>query len=98
MKKNWFIIIGAMMSAFGPTLNNLSPDLNYLKIFYIIACSLTICYELLNLYFLHRFIKKNIKISEVLPDYIIFLLKELEEISSNIESIKFFKKSCYIHI
>ena len=70
----------------------------YIKLFCYISCSLSICYEILNLHMLHRFINKNINISSVLPAYIIDLLKELENISSDIESINYFKKTCYIHI
>ena len=77
---------------------NILSNNYYIKLFCYISCSLSICYEMLNLYMLHRFINKNINISSVLPDYIIELLKELENISSDIESIKYFKKTCYIHI
>jgi hypothetical protein len=70
----------------------------YLKLYFLIGSSLAICYELLNLYLLYRFIKKNMIISSVLPDYLINMLKEIENISQDIESIKYFKKSCYTHI
>ena len=77
---------------------NIISNKYYIKLFVTITSILVIIYEILNLYFLHRFIKKNIQISEVLPNYIIELLKELKNISSDIESIKYFKRSCYIHI
>ena len=50
----------------------------YIKIFSYISCSLAIFYELLNLYLLHKFTNKNIKISEVLPEFIINWLQEFE--------------------
>jgi hypothetical protein len=55
--------------------NSLIEFLNnifYLKIFAYFLCSLVILYQLLNLYFLHKFIiNKNINISPVLPEFLI---------------------------
>ena len=70
----------------------------YIKLFAYLTCSLVILYQIFNIYLLHKFISKNIKISPVLPDFIINWLKELETISSNIESSQYFKNSCYIQI
>lgn len=77
---------------------NILNNKYYIKLFCYISCSLIIFYEILNLYLLHKFINKNINISTVLPKSIIVFLKDIECFSSDIESIKFFKKTCYIHI
>ena len=70
----------------------------YLKIYIYIICIIATIYELINLYLLHKFSKKNIKISEVLPDFIINWLKEFEIICTTKESINEFKKTYYIGI
>ena len=72
--------------------------MNYLNIFVYISTSLVIFYEILNLYFLNRFINKNMKISVVLPQFIINWLKQLEEAASNDLTIKIVKEICYMHI
>ena len=69
-----------------------------MKLFAYLTCSLIILYQIFNIYFLHRFISKNIKISPVLPNFIINWLKDLETISSNKECYQYFKDSCYIQI
>lgn len=68
------------------------------KIAYYIILSLVISYHLLSLYLLHKFSNKNIKISEVLPEFVIQWLKEIEGMSSSSAGIKEFKTSCYIEI
>ena len=73
-------------------------DLSFLKNFVYISSSLVIFYNFLNLYLLHKFSTTNVKISEVLPDFAINLLKEIEVFSSNKISIKEFKKENYINI
>jgi hypothetical protein len=75
-------------------------NINYIKIFSYFSCSLVIIFQLFNLYLLHKFSNKNIKISAegLLPDFIINWLKDIEIISSNKKSINEFKKTCYIEI
>lgn len=70
----------------------------YIKMYIIIGSSLVILYELINLYFLHRFYNKNIKISKILPEFIINWLKEFEILSSSNENFYYYKKFFYIHI
>ena len=70
----------------------------YLKIFFYLSWSLAFTYQLSNLYILNKFINKNIKISEALPEFLINWFKDFYVLSSNKESIKEFKKSCYINI
>lgn len=70
----------------------------YLRIIIYIFSSLSISYQLLTLYFIYRFSQNNIKISELLPDFIIKWLKEFEIMCESKESIKFFKTECYIQI
>ena len=77
---------------------NITNTILYLKIFFYLSWSLAFIYQLSNLFLLNKFINKNIKISEVLPEFLINWLKDFEELSSNKESIKEFKKSCYINI
>ena len=55
-------------------------------------------YQLSNLYFMNKFINKNIKISEVLPNFLIDWLNDIEVISTSKEGIKEFKKDIYINI
>lgn len=69
----------------------------YMKIYTSILCSLAITYQLLNLYLLHIFTTKEVKIPEILPDFIINWLKEFEGFQ-NKEEIKFFKKLYYTDI
>jgi len=82
--------------------NSLIEFLNnifYLKIFAYFLCSLVILYQLLNLYFLHKFISnKNINISPVLPEFLINWLNDLKLLSLNNESYHYFKNSSYIQI
>lgn len=73
-------------------------DVSFLRNFIYTFSSLVIFYDLLNLYLLHKFATKNVKISEVLPDFIINWLKEFEVLSSTKNSIKEFKKENYINI
>lgn len=73
-------------------------SLYYLRMYCYVSCTLVIFYQLLNIYLVHKFSNKNIKISKVLPDFLINWLKEFEEISSSVENIKEFKKTCYIEI
>ena len=66
--------------------------------FSYITCSLLIIYQFLNLYLLHKFSNNNIKIPEVLPDFLINWLKDFKIICSNKESINVIKKTYYIEI
>ena len=70
----------------------------YLKIYLLIVVGLANLYQLFEIYMLYLFIKKNIQISEVLPDFIIDQLKQLEMISQEKESVKSFKEGCYIQL
>ena len=70
----------------------------YIKMFSYITCSLLIIYQFLNLYLLHKFSNNNIKIPEVLPDFLINWLKDFKIICSNKESINVIKKTYYIEI
>ena len=76
----------------------LSINVYYIKVAYYTIFSLRICYNLLNLYLLHKFSNKNIKISEVLPEYLIKRLKEIEIMSKTKPGIAEFKSTCYLDI
>lgn len=47
---------------------------------------------------MHRFNNNNIIISDVLPNFIINWLNNIKIISSNKDSLNYFKNSCYIQI
>ena len=72
----------------------------YLKIFSYVSCSLAITYQLLNLYLIYKFYKKNTPpaIPEFLPNFIINWLKEFEILGSTNESFNEFKNMCYREI
>ena len=70
----------------------------YFKLAGIIICLLIIIYDLLNIYLLYKFSKKDMKISEFLPKFIQKKLKMFEDISSVNEDIKIFKDMYYRNI
>ena len=72
----------------------------YLRLYIYTISSLSITFQLLNLYFLHKFSNSNgqSKISEVLPNFIIKWLKGIEIMSSTKEGIHSLKEECYIQI
>lgn len=47
-----------------------SINIYYIKVAYYIICSLIIFYHLLCLYLLHKIVNKNLKILEVLPEFV----------------------------
>ena len=47
---------------------------------------------------MHRFNNNNIIISDILPNFIINWLNNIKIISSNKDSLNYFKNSCYIQI
>jgi hypothetical protein len=70
----------------------------FLKLIFYILFSLIISYHLLSLYLLQKFSNKNIKISEVLPEFWINWLKIIELFSSSKAGIRAFKTNCYYEI
>ena len=73
-------------------------NIYYLKIFSYFSSTLAIFYQLTNLYLLNKLAYKGLNISNILPQFIIDWLKELEVLSSSKESIIEFKTHCYINI
>lgn len=69
-----------------------------IKIFFYVSCFLAINYLLFNWYLLLKFTYNKIRISNVLPEFLINWLKKFELLSSNEENIKILKKICYIKI
>jgi hypothetical protein len=53
-------------------------NLIYLKLFIYTSCSLVILYQLINIFLLYKFSNKNVKIPEILPEFLINWLKEFE--------------------
>ena len=71
----------------------------YLKMYTLTLCSLATLYQLSSIYLLYIFIKKNPKIPEFLPEFLINWQKEFEELSKAESGyFKDFKKSCYTEI
>lgn len=92
----WTILI---LKIFGFNVLSIFLTKSYiLKIISYTLLSLVISFNLLNLYILHRFSTRKIKISEIFPEFIIKWLKEISEMSSNKAGIKEFKTNCYIEI
>lgn len=79
-------------------LSILSINVYYIKVAYFTIFSLRICYNLLNLYLLHKFSTKSIKILDIWPEFIIKELKNLETMSKTKPGIKEFKTSFYLDI
>ena len=79
-------------------LSVLSINVFYIKVAYYILFSLIICYHLLRLYLLHKFINKKMKISEILPEFLIKWLKDIEMMTTTKAEIKEFKTNCYMEI
>ena len=69
-------------------------NMYYLKLYVYIAYVIVNICQILNLYLLHKFINKTIKISDMLQEFIIDWLKDLEVISRNKVHIKNFKNTC----
>nr|WVH37913.1 hypothetical protein [Dichomitus squalens] len=70
----------------------------YIKLYCYITCPLAIIYQILNIYFLHKFYNQNMLISEVLPDFIINWLKDIKAMSASKETVNLFKNTCYIEM
>ena len=93
------IVLKLLGFSFGSAfLSLLSIDFYYIKVACYTIYSLRICYNLLNLYLLHKFINKSMKISEILPEFLIKRLKEIETMSSSKPGIEEFKTNCYLDI
>ena len=73
-------------------------DLIYLKLFTVILCLLAILFNLLNIYLIYKFSKSNIKISEVLPNFLISWLNDFKVICETEDSIKDYKGMYYKEI
>ena len=71
----------------------------YIKLFFYLSASLAIIYQLLNLYFLQKFINnKDFIIPEVLPEFVKNWLCNIKIISFNSNAIKDLKNSWYFHM
>lgn len=73
-------------------------DQSFLKKLVFVYFFLVGGFQLLNLYLVYKFASKIVKIPEVFPDFWINWLKEFEVIVLSEESIKEFKKICYIEL
>ena len=74
-------------------------NLFYIKLFFYLSASLAIIYQLLNLYFLQKFINnKDFIIPEVLPEFVKNWLCNIKIISFNSNAIKDLKNSWYFHM
>jgi hypothetical protein len=76
----------------------LSIKAYYIRVAYFTIFSLIICYDLLNIYLLHKFSNQSIKILEIWPEFLIKWLKDIETMSKTKPGRKAFKTSFYIDI
>lgn len=99
---NLFIIFIIVLKLLGLALPTSILDvlfkIYYLKIYIYILGSLFTIYQLVNLYLINKFINNNVKIPEILPEFLIKWLKEYEVLSSSKASIKEYKNMCYTQI
>ena len=95
---SFIIIMYIILKLLGYSVLDVFMFNNVLKIYFYISGSLVISYLLLDLYLIHLFSKKNINISQVLPDFIINWLEEYKIKSESKESINYFKNENYIHL
>lgn len=93
-----FLFILIVLKLFGLNLIDIFMNVNYLRIYSYLSVSVVIMYQLLNLYLLYLFSKKNIKIFEFLPEFLINWLKEFEYMSKTQDRIKAYKNMCYIEL
>jgi hypothetical protein len=94
-----FLILNVVvLKLLGYSIFSLITDKSLLRNLIFVYFFLVTSYQLLNLYLAHIFASKKIKIPEILPDFLINWLKEFEIITLTEESIKGFKKTCYIEL
>jgi hypothetical protein len=94
----FFILNIVVLKLLGYNIFSLITDKSLLRNLIFVYFFLVTSYQLLNLYLAHIFANKKIKIPEILPDFLINWLKEFEIITLTEESIKGFKKTCYIEL
>ena len=75
-----------------------SINIYYIKVAYYIICSLIIFYHLLCLYLLHKIVNKNLKILEVLPEFVKKWIKWIEMLTTTKADRKEFKTNSYMEI
>jgi hypothetical protein len=99
---NLIIIFLIVLKLLGLTLPTSILDvlfnIYYLKIYIYILTSLFTIYQLVNLYLIYKFMNNNIKIPELLPEFLINWLKEYEVFKSSKTGIKEYKNMCYTQI
>ena len=87
-----------VLNLLGLNVLSLLNNFYYLKLHFYVSVMIAFLYQICQLYILHLFLGKRLKISKVLPDFIINWLKMIEIFSENKESIKSFKDICYREI
>lgn len=71
----------------------------FFKLYAFGGLFIAISYEIINLFCLYKFSKKSIEISEMLPNFLINHLKQLEMISQEKTNLQFYRKNyIYFHI
>lgn len=70
---------------------------NLIIIVYVLSI-FNILFEILSLYIVYRFSTKSLKISSILPNFLINRLKEIETLSNSQTGIEELKDNSYIHI
>ena len=70
----------------------------YLKLLFLFLCSLAIIFNILNLYLIHLFSQSDIKISKLLPNFLIEWLEDFKLFSKNESGIKILRDMYYREI
>ena len=90
------LLIGRLLG-FNSFLEILTNTSN-LKLFTLTLTSLIIIYFFINLYLLHKFYRKNVKIPDILPNFLLSWLKEFAVLSSSDAGFKETKNHYYLNI
>lgn len=95
----FYLLLFLILKILGlPGILDITTEDKYMRWLGISLCLLAIFYQTLNLWLVHMFICKKIKISSVWPDSIINWLKYLEAVSKSKPLLVWFKQRRYIQI
>lgn len=93
-----FSLVILILKLFGYNFIDLFIDYTLLKNVMYGYASVVIIYILLDLYLLHKFSTSNFKIPEILPQFIINWLRDIEGTASSKVSLDVAKETNYIHL
>ena len=87
-----------VLKLLGFSLLNILSNTFYIKLYFITSISVVILYLLLSLFFLYKFSSQDIKIPEILPNFIITWLEEIQVMSKTKPGFKTYKDMVYIEL